>query len=409
MATKSSDVVVIGGGVVGTAITYYLAKRGREVCNLEQSGIASGTSGRCDGRITISDQVPGDSCRLAKTSLDMFAGLSAELDYDIEWSRHGTLLLMENEQEFESAKRHCARMAAAGMPLEVIEQNELREREPHIADDVSGALDVTCDGSVNPMALAQGFSHAAQRLGATVDSHAKVIDIGRDRSGAVSHVVTEGGTIATRHIVDAAGMWAPDLGKMVGLDIPIKPRQGQILVVERGSGVVRHPVQEFGYIVTRLESSVYERVMTPEMKEFGIAFAYEPTEAGTGLIGTSRRFVGRDTSVSPAVLRELARRAIRFYPKLRDAHAIRSYAGLRPYTPDHLPIISGTEVPGFYIAAGHEGNGIVMSAVTGEIMACIVCGEATPVDVRPFTWTRFSGSALSSAGAHLHPVGTPAA
>lgn len=389
---KSADVVVVGGGTIGTAVTYYLAKKGVDVCSLERKGIADGTSGRCDGRVIVYDQVPGDSCRLAKMSLDMFSGLSDELGFDICWSREGTLLLMGNEQEYETAKKHCAAMVAEGLPYKVLDRHEIHEREPHLADDVVGGLDVSCDGSVNPMALAQGFSYGSKQKGASVEAYTSVVDIKLDTAGSVSHVVTDRGTIATKQVVNAAGIWAPELGTMVGLDVPIKPRQGQLLVAERTYDVIRSPVTEFGYIMTRLESSEYQREMTPQMEKFGIAFAFEPTEAGTSLIGTSRCFVGRDIRTSTEVLRAIAKRAIRFYPALKDISAIRSYAGLRPHTPDHVPIISSTEIPGFFMATGHEGNGIGMAPITGELIANLICGEPTRIDVEPFAWSRLSGN-----------------
>lgn len=391
MMKKSADVVVVGGGTIGTAVTYYLAKKGFEVCSIERKGIADGTSGRCDGRIIVYDQVPGDSCRLAKMSMDMFPGLSDELGFDISWSRKGTLLVTENEQEFEIAKKHCATMVAEGLPYKVLDHHEIHDREPYLADDVVGALDVCCDGSVNPMALAQGFSFGAKKHGAIVDAYTSVVDVKLDSSGRVSHVVTDRGTIATKQVINAAGIWAPELGSMVGLDIPIKPRQGQLLVAERTFGVVRNPVSEFGYIMTRLESSEYKREMTPEMEKYGIAFAFEPTEAKTALIGSSRYFAGRDVKTSTEVLREIAKRAIRFYPAMKDINAIRSYAGLRPHTPDHVPIISATEIPGFFVATGHEGNGISMAPITGELITNILCDEPTMIDVEPFAWSRFSG------------------
>jgi len=387
----SADVVVVGGGAIGTSVAYYLSKKGLDVCSIERKGIADGTSGRCDGRVIVYDQVPGDSCRLAKMSLDMFPTLSDELGFDINWSQKGTILFAENEQEFEVARRHAAWMVEEeGLPYKILDKKEVREREPYIADDIIGGIDVTCDGNVNPMAMAQGFSYGAKKLGATVQSYTSVTDIRLDGSGAVSHVLTNRGEIATKNVVNACGVWASALGNMVGLDIPVKPRQGQIIVVERNFGAVRNPVSEFGYIMTRLESSEYQRIMTPEMKKYGIAFGYEPTEAATGLVGTSRTFVGYDVRVSKEVLKELAKRATRFFPALNQVHAIRSYAGLRPHTSDHMPIISDTEIPGYYIATGHEGNGIGMAPITGELIACIVTGDQPPTDPTPFSWSRFN-------------------
>ncbi|MCG8685104.1 MAG: FAD-binding oxidoreductase [Desulfobacterales bacterium] len=388
---KTADVVVIGGGIIGTAVTYYLAKKGLDVCSIERRGVADGTSGRCDGRVIVYDQVPGESCKLSKMSLDMYPDLSDELGFDISWTQEGTLLLMESEEEYQIAEKHCKAMVEeAGLPYVMLDYNQVHEQEPHLSKNVVGGLDVTCDGNVNPMAVVQGFSYAAKALGATVAAYTKVLDIKLDDKGSVAKVITDRGTIATKRVVNAAGIWAPELGRMIGLDIPIKPRQGQILVAERTFPIVKRPVSEFGYMMTKLEKSDYKRKLTPEMEKYGVAFALEPTEAMTSLIGTSRSFVGMDTSNSIEVMRAIGERAIQFYPVLQDVNIIRSYAGLRPYTPDHYPIISDTQIPGFYIAAGHEGNGIGMAPITGVLMADIITGEQPEMSVEPFAWSRFS-------------------
>jgi sarcosine oxidase subunit beta len=96
-----------------------------------------------------------------------------------------------------------------------------------------------------------------------------------------------------------------------------------------------------------------------------------------------------DVSTDNRVIKAMAQRAVRFYPILRELNAIRSYVGCRPWTPDHNPIISETGIPGFYIAAGHEGNGIGMSAMTGKIMSEIVCGIPASISIESFSWERF--------------------
>jgi sarcosine oxidase subunit beta len=116
---------------------------------------------------------------------------------------------------------------------------------------------------------------------------------------------------------------------------------------------------------------------------------FEPTEATNFLIGSSRRFVGMDTSCHIEVLQAMAQRAIRFFPVIKDIKIIRSYAGLRPFTPDHLPIISETEVPGFYVAAGHEGDGIGLSLITGKLISQMICGEQPAVTTEPLKLSRF--------------------
>jgi len=386
---KTANVVVIGGGVAGAAITYFLTRKNVEVILVEKGAIASGTSGRCEGDVLICDKEPGFDSRLGKLSQDLFPQIAQELDYDIGWTQKGSLLAIENEEEMEVAKTFCARLAAEGLPVRILDRHEVREVEPHLAEDIVGGMETDGDGSLYPMGLVYGLISDAKKRGAQILTHNAVLDIKRDRNGSIARVITQQEEIITPQVVNAAGIWAPFIGKMVGLDIPIRPRQGQMLVSERTFPVGPRKVMEFGYMMTKFEGGSYTRKVTPEMEKFGVALVFEPTEAQNFLIGSSRRFVGEDTSCDVEVLRAMAQRAIRFFPVIKDINIIRSYAGLRPYTPDHLPIVSETEVPGFYVAAGHEGDGIGLSLITGKLVTQMICGEPLEINVDPLRLSRF--------------------
>ncbi|MBL7203770.1 MAG: FAD-binding oxidoreductase [Desulfobacteraceae bacterium] len=386
---KTANVVVIGGGVVGAAITYFLTRKNVEVILVEKGAIASGTSGRCEGDVLICDKEPGFDSRLGKLSQDLFPQIARELDYDIGWTQKGSLLAIENEEEMEVAKTFCARLAAEGLPVRILDRYEVREVEPHLAEDIVGGMETDGDGSLYPMGLVYGLVSDAKKRGAQILTHNTVLDIKRDRNGSIARVITQQEEIITPQVVNAAGIWAPVIGKMVGLDIPIRPRQGQMLVSERTFPVARRKVMEFGYMMAKFQGGNYTRNVTPEMEKFGVALVFEPTEAQNFLIGSSRRFVDEDTSCDIKVLRAMAQRAIRFFPVIKDINIIRSYAGLRPYTPDHLPIVSETEVPGFYVAAGHEGDGIGLSLITGKLVTQMICGEPLEISVDPLRLGRF--------------------
>jgi sarcosine oxidase subunit beta len=386
---KIANVVVIGGGVAGAAITYFLTRKNVEVILVEKGAIASGTSGRCEGDVLICDKEPGFDSRLGKLSQDLFPQIAQELDYDIGWTQKGSLLAIENEEEMEVAKTFCARLAAEGLPVRILDRHEVREVEPHLAEDIVGGMETDGDGSLYPMGLVYGLVSDAKKRGAQILTHNAVLDIKRDRNGSIARVITQQEEIITPQVVNAAGIWAPFIGKMVGLDIPIRPRQGQMLVSERTFPVGPRKVMEFGYMMAKFEGGSYTRKVTPEMEKFGVALVFEPTEAQNFLIGSSRRFVGEDTSCDVEVLRAMAQRAIRFFPVIKDINIIRSYAGLRPYTPDHLPIVSETEVPGFYVAAGHEGDGIGLSLITGKLVTQMICGEPLEISVDPLRLSRF--------------------
>jgi sarcosine oxidase subunit beta len=129
--TKTADVVVIGGGVVGSAIAYFLSRAKLKVTLVEKGCAAGGTSGKCDGNVAIYDALPGYGCQMNKMSQDMFPAMAEELEDDIEWTRKGSVVLIENEAEMAFAQAHCREMVAYGMPFRIMDSNEVREDEPN--------------------------------------------------------------------------------------------------------------------------------------------------------------------------------------------------------------------------------------------------------------------------------------
>lgn len=385
------DVVIIGGGAIGTATAYAVSKTGLSVALVERGGIASGTSGRCDGNVLISDKSPGYDMALNKASLDLFPVIARELQYDISWRQKGSLIIAENEPELEMCSQLCEGISADGYPARMMNREETLANEPFLSADVAGSMETDCDGSLNPMALCQGLAHGFSQQGGQSFLKTEVRAIRLGPSGAVESVDTDRGRLFTRAAVACAGVWTRRLGRMVNLTVPIDPRQGQILVAEKSRYVARRKLMEFGYMVAKFGDGSYRRKVTAEMEEFGVAMVFEPTEAGNFLIGSSRRFVGESTASYRRVLRAMAQRAIRFFPIIKDIRVIRSYAGVRPFTPDHLPIVSGTEVPGFFIGAGHEGDGIGLSLITGKLLSEMVSGCPLSMDAKPLSFSRFSG------------------
>jgi glycine/D-amino acid oxidase-like deaminating enzyme len=399
---QTADVVVIGGGAVGTSIAYFLAKRNMDVTLVEKGGIAAGTSGRCDGNVMLNDTLPGYDCQLKKMSQDLFPVLANELDFDIGWSRRGSVLVIESDAEMEVAREYCGQMQALDLPARILDRQELLDDEPLLASDIAGGMEMACDGAINPMAMSQGLAYGAEKLGAKIMTHSAICEIQKDARGHIERVVTDGGDILAPNVVNAAGIWAGEVGRMAGIELPIQPRQGQLIVGERSFRIGKRKLQEFGYIMSKFERDDYERSLTPEMEKHGVAFVFEPTEPGTFLIGSSRWFAGRNNANSVEVLRCIAQRAIRFLPVLKDVKFIRTYAGLRPYSPDHFPIVSDTPVPGYYVAAGHEGNGIGLAPITGQLIAEMISGEEPTIDVAPLRFSRFAGSddSLKEGGRH---------
>ncbi|MDR6224912.1 NAD(P)/FAD-dependent oxidoreductase [Desmospora profundinema] len=384
---RHTEVLVIGGGVIGGAIAYYVSKSGLEVTVLEKGDLASGTSSKCDGNILAIDKDPGFDSQMSLKSQQLVKQLSKDLELPFEYRAPGSMLVCESEEEMAAAKKWVDQQKKAGLSFRMLDREDLQQESPYFADDLLGGLECHTDATVNPYLLTYALFHGAEKQGAKRHVHTEVTRIQQDATG-MFHIFTSRGRFTAKKVINAAGVWAPLIGAMVGVKIPIQPRKGHMVVAARHEPVGLRKVMEFGYLLSKFGG---HRKVDAETKRYGVALVFEPTESQNFLIGSSRQFAGFDTRVDIRVIRSIARRAIRFYPKMADMLTIRTYAGLRPWTEDHLPIISEVdEVPGFYIAAGHEGDGISLAAVTGKLMEELIRGEAeTSIPTEPLRYNRF--------------------
>jgi len=386
---KPLDVIVVGGGVIGSAVAYYLSRDGARVALVERGPIASGTSNACDGNILAIDKQPGFDSQITLKSQELLDDLTHELDVDFEYRHKGSVLAVEDEEQRRLAIDFTERQKAAGLPMRYMEGSAVHESEPLLADDIIGLVECASDSSLEPMRLVHGLIVGARKHGAEIHTFTPVKSIMRTADGKVEGVRTSAGSFTAPNVVLAAGIWTPALARTVGVDVPITPRKGTILVCSGGPQRGYRKVTEFGYLMTKFQSGG-GRDVEPDMDKYGIALVFEPTPQGNFLIGSSREFVGFDTTINRRVIQLLARRAGRFFPALRSASIIRTYAGLRPYTPDHLSIVSPvTTVPGLYIAAGHEGDGIGLAPITGKVISEMIGGKELSFTVDPLRLDRF--------------------
>jgi glycine/D-amino acid oxidase-like deaminating enzyme len=357
----SADVILIGGGLIGACCADALTSHGMDVILLERGFAASGSSRACDGLILLWDKNPGPELALGKRSVALWEDLVPQLESEIEFRKTGTLLVTEKQAGLDHTHQLVNAAIAEGLSAEPLDTSSLSRLEPGLADDLAGGAYFPDDYQVDPRRATLAILQKAQKQGLVMQINADVQDlkkIGGTNGGWKA--ITKRNTYCSEFIVIAAGVWSSGLMGNIDVDLPIRPRKGHILVANSGPEALLHPVLEAGY----------EATVHAGGDELQIALVAEVTSAGTMLIGSSRQFVGFDTSVSWDVLRALARRATRFIPELARAPLIRSYAGLRPWSPDHLPLIGPLEViDGLYIATGHEGAGICLAPATGEIIS----------------------------------------
>lgn len=389
---RHCDVLIIGGGIIGCSIAYYTSKYGRDVTVIEKGEFVSGTSSRCDGNILAIDKDPGFDSQMSLVSQKLVTDLSEELEHSFEYRAPGSILVCESDEEMEAAQQWVNRQKQAGLPFRMLDRNDIREESPFFADDLLGGLECATDSTVNPYLLAFSLLSEAQKFGAKAYKQTEVKSMKIETNGSFV-VETTNGTFTAKQVVNAAGVWAPKIGQMLDINIPIEPRKGHIIVASRQQHVGCRKVMEFGYLISKFGG---KRKVDALTEKYGVALVFEPTESQNFLIGSSREFVGFHTRINNEVIKCIANRAIRFYPKMADMMVIRSYAGLRPWTEDHLPIISRVEhIPNYFIAAGHEGDGISLAAVTGKVIEELLNEKETIIPIEPLRLSRFTERVLN--------------
>ncbi|MFT9846220.1 NAD(P)/FAD-dependent oxidoreductase [Aneurinibacillus sp. REN35] len=364
-----ADAVVIGGGIIGTSIAFRLARQGRSVVLIEKGILASGTSGACDKAIFLQSKKVGLHLELAKASAALYQSLEEELDTSLEYERTGGMIVIETEEQLEIMKGFVEKQQHSGIRVDLLSQAETHAMQPTLSPHVVGATWSGEDADVNPLLVTHGFASAAKRAGAVIMTHTEVMGIMKEKN-RVTGVMTSRGAIATELIINAAGPYAPTIGRLAGVEIPIIPRRGMILITERMPPMLKGNMLCAQYITAKHMAGAEPAKQQED--RCGIGLSFGQTKSGNFLLGGSREFTGFDRHVPPETLRKIASHACRIIPFLCNTRIIRTMVGFRPFTGDGLPIIGeAPELKGFIIAAGHEGDGIALSPITGMIVANI--------------------------------------
>jgi len=383
---QTSDVVIIGGGVIGCSIAYHLAKRGIPTHVIEKDDIAMGTSGACDKAVLLQSKNPGIHLELALKSVKMFPELQKSLDTDIEFLNHGGMIAIQNEKQWQVMEGFVERQRKVGLDVRLLDTDQARALQPAFAGDIVGSTYSPMDSEANPIYLSLGLYRGAKKLGAKFSLRTEVKNVKLEK-GRVKSVETDKAEILCKYVVNATGVYAPTIGRMVGLKIPIVPRRGQIIVTEPVAPLLRGDINCARYITAKFRP---ELLGSDEMAKLGVGLSLAQTVNGNILIGGTREFVGFNKNTTHKALKAVLKHATSIVPALKNIHVIRSFAALRPFTPDGLPILGEVpQVPGFIIAAGHEGDGIALSAITGRIISDVIA-DGKPADDLNIDMTKLS-------------------
>lgn len=380
MLPDNADVIVIGGGVIGASIAYHVAKRKVSVVLLEKGDLASGSSGACGGTIFLQTKNPGTHLELALESSKRFVHLEHELGFGFEYQRNGGMIVIEREEELRALKQFVEKQNKTGLDVSLLDPKQARELEPSLSDKILGATFSPLDAQVNPIFLTFAFIKAAQDLGAKILAHTRVTGFHRT-SNRIESVKTDKGEIQTGTVVNAGGVYAAEIGALLDLAIPIKPRRGQLVVTEAIGPTISRCMLSAQYIAAKFN---------PSLAQKGGGVSIEPTARGNFILGSTREFVGFDKSVTLAGIFHIAKQVSRIIPCLNTLNFIRVFAGLRPCTPDGLPILGTIKgLDDLVMAAGHEGDGIALAPITGEIIADLLVDNRTSYPLEEYKLERF--------------------
>lgn len=364
----SSEVAVIGGGLVGLAVALGIQQQGQQVTVYDEGDIAFRASRGNFGLVWV--QGKGDNmpayARLSRRSSHLWGAMAQQLEQhtgiDIQLQQRGGVFVCLTEAELDQRIQMLNGMAAnhpEGYPFEVLDRQQLQELMPDIGPTIPGATWGPEDGHVNPLYLLRALVQRFEALGGKLVNTGPITKI-KPENGQFE-LQSANGRYSSNKLVLAAGLGNKALAPMVGMDAHVFPNRGQVLIAERVKHFLDYPT---GHV--------------------------RQTAEGTVQCGDSKEDVGFDSGTSTDVLAQIANRAITMYPLLKDVRLIRSWGALRIMTPDGNPIYQQSEqYPGAYLVTCHSGVTLA-AAHAGPIADWIATGQADPeLELEKFDGRRF--------------------
>ena len=372
MGNRCADVIVIGGGVIGNATAYYLAKKGCSVIVLEKSDhLGNGGSSRNGGGVRQSGRDKRELPLAMYGIKNLWPSLSEELGTDVEYCQDGNLRLGKTEEHMKILSGLAENTRSCGLDVRMISGEEVREICPYLSDEVIGASWCPTDGHANPMLTTLAFYKKARELGARFITGEEVTEIRKIR-GKARQVITKENVYEGENIILAAGLESREIAGTVGVDIPMQPALLECLVTEAEP-------EMFGQMLGTAEADFYGH----------------QTKHGSFVFGGSSNFEGfnkdNGTPVNSSITAScICRGIMKYFPSLSDAKIVRTWAGWMDLCADKVPVISKVEeVPGLILACGFSGHGFGIAPAVGKQLSQMVVDGSTALDLTAFRYDRF--------------------
>lgn len=379
-----TDVVIVGGGVIGCSIALRLARSGLKVAVIERARIGREASWAAAGMLSPQTEAsgPGPFFDLCLRSRTIYPDWAAELEdlsgLAVEYRNEGSLCISLSEDDEKLARQWSAWQLDAGLKIETVTPNDLRKLEPAVTHSATGALFVPGDHQLENRRLMVALEEALRRLGVELIEERSVdgVLIQQGRATGISHGSER---IDAGAIVIAAGCWSSQLLGPIGIDAETVPARGQMIAVKGGRAPISHVLHSTScYAIPRLDGRI--------------------------LIGSTVEHVGFRKAITARGVASLLTAAIEMTPELRGFEIVEAWSGLRPDTADHLPILGPGGVDNLFLATGHFRNGILLAPITAELVATSIETGRLPAAFVPFSVDRLRSGPQRS---EISEAGTP--
>jgi glycine oxidase len=376
-SSRTSDVLIVGGGIIGTSIALRLAQAGLRVTVLDRGEPGAGASSAAAGMLAphgerVEPPAFADLCLASRNRYPRFAAEIEELSgQPVGYRNDGTLLVALDSEQEEELITIGRQQGAQGFPLQHLAASQVHARVGGISPQVRSGLFVPGDHWIDNERLMRGLLIACRRAGVRIEAGHAVRKFNAAGSRVESAEVTAGiasgaETFTAKTYVLAAGCWSGEVAALTGANIPLVPCRGQMMEFETN--------RELPWVV---RAGIHYLVPRPEQRV---------------VVGTTSEYVGFEAAVTGAGLRSILEGVAHLAPLVGDLRFRRAWAGLRPDTADHLPILGYGETQNLVFATGHFRNGILLAPITAEIVAELIVKGAASRPLETYRPTRFYGS-----------------
>ncbi len=366
---KNADVIIIGSGLIGCSTAYFLTKSGRSVIVIERNEPCCGASGANSGILGLHTKLPGLKMDMAIDSIGMYRELADDLPIDCELELdRGCALVCQDEQTFIETAEECRKEAFSRINIKMLKGDDFRQIEPAISPKIYGAKYTPEGGMVNAMLLNWGLHDRAEGLGAKFYFHTSVVSFIRKGRRVMGVVTDRGDEFYADWVIDCTGSWSGLTNKLLGLNIDVTPRRGQTIVTEAVGPMLRTCLADGNIVKRKYHPELFEGE-TPKLKRLGYNFGGDQTKNGNIVLSATREFAGFDKTNTLEGIETVLHFAKDIIPAIQGMRFIHTYAGFRPFPPDGKPLIGIVhELEGYAISAGHEGDGVAMTPLSGWLM-----------------------------------------